>query len=1210
SSSKKVIYINEEDLANLPDETPVYVLSSSKDSGKSTAPLLPTPSVNSVSNGLSHNTPLIPFPLRAPILSSPYPAPPPVSQNFNFPPPCFHYPPPMAPPNAFIPPLLIPPSMHLLPPPNVMSPTSNPSDGQQEGNVIIILFTLFSFENDSCPYKEDYEQQHYSNISCTPAEEFFEKRGECTYGTDLMSDLENRFVQYVLKRREAALAVLPPVDRIRPPLKRPEIVERDGGTPIRLSKNCRKRPNSLKGSIPSMSEILLSNSQSEAFEDFEAKAEQQKMEVAHKEAHPYRLHPKIWHNEEGEYNSGPACACKTKYRIGPLHNQFEGETEIPRCNLESNNRDRLYHYRIMVTPTDNFFFTKATTIPHNGNDYTFDGYSIFLHTPIDDLPPCQLLRFNILYDLYHAEESFPENFTVRALDMLTEYVFKELLELLDLNWRPYGIESGCPVVHLLPRFVRELEDGSSTELLSTNVILEHWMNQSQLPLFQPSDLLNIRRIANSEWSAKINDLRGTLAWKPGAKPPAIRIDQLDRISSESSSTKHSLRSSPYPFLVHMTYTPMKLSLSRDPQYKSVLKNYLKLQYLMYNKPRISPEDRDQLATLKRKLDQMDFEGVHRREITVELSCEGFYRTGIRPDVTQFALNMASFVIHIRCILSLKSLEKRLGYEFKDKSILYQALTHPSYRRTDFGTNQDHYQNTLTSCGPRIIKYGDKLRLYKNSRKKGLTKMFSVMSMLPKQREERSDIYGNERLEFLGDAVIEIIASIHLFFMFPEMSEGSLDHFRQALVQNQHLSDLALRIGLHKYLLYTHSVDFCHDSTYIFARSDAFEAVMAAIALDGGLGAVDRIFGAVLFGDDPKIHQVWVKIPPHPLQAQHPKGDREWVSKVPTLKKLFELENQLGIHFKHIRVLARALTVRKTGYNIYTLGDNQRLEFLGDSLLKYVTTDYLFKHFPRHHEGHLSLLKNSLVNKYTQARVCSEIGLDQYVIRREDNMLKISNISEEASGTASSRQNVKNKADLLEAFIGALYVDKDITWVERFCQVCFWPRLVEFILTQEWNDPKSRLQQCCLTDRSLNEDPELAHYKLLSSSGPSNDRVYRVGVYFRNQLLAEGVGRSLQNAEKDAAAKALEIHQNVFKQLGFQREVIHKRYSEPYINKVLTKVQNYEPSFVEKFVEDKSQGEGGNSSSLESSSKRRRIGSAKDAAICHNGFDMEVEEDAV
>ncbi|VDP99250.1 unnamed protein product [Trichobilharzia regenti] len=121
------------------------------------------------------------------------------------------------------------------------------------------------------------------------------------------------------------------------------------------------------------------------------------------------------------------------------------------------------------------------------------------------------------------------------------------------------------------------------------------------------------------------------------------------------------------------------------------------------------------------------------------------------------------------------------------------------------------------------------------------------------------------------------------------------------------------------------------------------------------------------------------------------------------------------------------------------------------MLKYVSTDYLFRHFPRHHEGHLSLLKNSLVNKYTQASVCSELGLENY--------------------------NVKYRADLLEAFIGALFVDKDLTWVERFCQICFWPRLVEFILKQEWNDAKSKLQQCCLTFRSLNEDPEIAHYKV-------------------------------------------------------------------------------------------------------------------------------------
>ena len=70
-------------------------------------------------------------------------------------------------------------------------------------------------------------------------------------------------------------------------------------------------------------------------------------------------------------------------------------------------------------------------------------------------------------------------------------------------------------------------------------------------------------------------------------------------------------------------------------------------------------------------------------------------------------------------------------------------------------------------------------------------MVNVMSFMPKQHEERSKIYGNERLEFLGDAVIEIITSIHLFFMFPDLSEGNLDAYRQALVQNQHLAYLAL-----------------------------------------------------------------------------------------------------------------------------------------------------------------------------------------------------------------------------------------------------------------------------------------------------------------------------------------------------------------------------------------------------------------------------------
>ncbi|KAL5112420.1 Ribonuclease 3 [Taenia crassiceps] len=1215
-SHKKVIYITEKELASLPDGAPVYVLSSSNDSTKSQGPLLPTPSSTSFSNGdvpLSTWTSPSPSgcqyqPLNPLIPLSPlsFSALPQFVSDFRPPPLRFQYPPP--PSNVpFFAPLpdrpILPPSV----PSNRLIPNSTVSSLPRQ-------------TKSSCSLDADNSWRGevvFQSVRCTPGADFFETKGICKFATQRMINLENDFENYVLRRREKALDGFPPVDVVRPPLKRLESVDIGHDDRSVLSKNVRKRLNAKKSGISSgpfaevdstapdqplneisgnmnsvhQSEIL----QSHALDD---KLGQQRVEVSHKLAHPHRLHPSIWHNEPGEYNSGPACSCKPKYRIGPLHNQFEGEVEVPGCQPESNNRDRLYHYRVMVTPTTNFFNHKPTVIPFNGNDYLFDGYSIFLHSPIDDLPPCQLLRFNLLYEFVHLKEEFPENFTVRALDMLTEYVFKELLELLDLNWRPHGVATGCPVVHLLPRFVRRL--GSSAELLSANVILDYWMRQTQLPLIEASDLPTIRRMPNSEWSAHIDDLRGTLAWKPGAKPPAIRIDQLDRLSSYSSAPSSSTFSSSnvrlptFPMLVHMTFTPMKLSLSRDPQYKSVLKNYLKLLYLMVNKPRISAEDRNQLAGLTNKLDSMDHSGVHRREITVELSCEGFYRTGIRPDVAQFALNMASFVTHVRCIMSLKSLETRLNYQFRDKSILHQALTHPSYRRTDFGTNQDHFQNTLTSCGPRTIEYGDKLQLYKKWRKKGLSKMIRVMSFMPKQHEERSKIYGNERLEFLGDAAIEIIASIHLFFMFPDLPEGNLDAYRQALVQNQHLADLALRLGLHKHLLYTHSVDFCHDSTYIYARSDAFEAVMAALALDGGLEVVDRIFGAVLFGDCERIHRVWVRIPPHPLQVEHPDGDREWVLKVPMFKKLVDLEERLGIHFKHLRVLARALTVRKTGYNIYTLGDNQRLEFLGDSLLKYVTTDYLYRHFPRHHEGHLSLLKNSLVNKYTQATVCSELGLDQFIIRREENSLTISSIPEEATASAARKQqNVKNKADLLEAFIGALYVDKDITWVERFCQVCFWPRLVEFILKQEWNDPKSKLQQCCLTFRSLNEDPELAHYKVLECAGPSNDREHKVGVYFRKDLLAVGVGRSVQSAEMDAAKNALEAHQDSFKQLDFQRAVIHKRYRQPYIAKMLNKLKSWDESLVDKFVGDVPEDGREGTDTAEFPSKRKRYESLKE-----------------
>lgn len=108
-------------------------------------------------------------------------------------------------------------------------------------------------------------------------------------------------------------------------------------------------------------------------------------------------------------------------------------------------------------------------------------------------------------------------FTVRALDLLTQYVFVELLELLDLSWRPSGVEGGCPVVHLMPRFVRQhsTEGTAVGEVLPISAVLEQWMHHALTPLVDVMELPTIRRFSPAQWSSYIADLRGTLTTFPG-----------------------------------------------------------------------------------------------------------------------------------------------------------------------------------------------------------------------------------------------------------------------------------------------------------------------------------------------------------------------------------------------------------------------------------------------------------------------------------------------------------------------------------------------------------------------------------------------------------------------------------------------------------------------------------------------------------------------
>merc|ERR1712032_1335254 len=138
--------------------------------------------------------------------------------------------------------------------------------------------------------------------------------------------------------------------------------------------------------------------------------------------------------------------------------------------------------------------------------------------------------------------------------------------------------------------------------------------------------------------------------------------------------------------------------------------------------------------------------------------------------------------------------------------------------------------------------------------------------------------------------------------------------------------------------------------------------------------------------------------------------------------------------------------------------------------------------------------------------------------------------------------VKDKADLLEAFLGALYVDKDLEWCTVFAHVCFFPRLQQFILNQDWNDPKSKLQQCCLTLRTMDGgEPDIPVYKVIECKGPTNTRVYTVAVYFRGERLAKDYGHSIQQAEMNAAKIALENCAYLFPHLNYQKRIMERSF---------------------------------------------------------------------
>ena len=187
-----------------------------------------------------------------------------------------------------------------------------------------------------------------------------------------------------------------------------------------------------------------------------------------------------------------------------------------------------------------------------------------------------------------------------------------------------------------------------------------------------------------------------------------------------------------------------------------------------------------------------------------------------------------------------------------------------------------------------------------------------------------------------------------------------------------------------------------------------------------------------------------------------------------------------------------------------LEHNERLEFLGDAVLELAVTEYLYAKYPHHNEGDLTAYRSALVNAVTLGEVADSLSFN--------DMMKLS--KGEAKDVSRARSSIL--ADAYEAFVGALYLDQGYKACADFVGKTVLIKTEDIIRKGLYKDAKSFVQEKAQEVFSVTPS-----YKVLSEEGPDHDKLFTIGIYFADELIGEGTGKSKQEAETSAARSALE-----------------------------------------------------------------------------------------
>lgn len=223
------------------------------------------------------------------------------------------------------------------------------------------------------------------------------------------------------------------------------------------------------------------------------------------------------------------------------------------------------------------------------------------------------------------------------------------------------------------------------------------------------------------------------------------------------------------------------------------------------------------------------------------------------------------------------------------------------------------------------------------------------------------------------------------------------------------------------------------------------------------------------------------------------------------RQLNKLQELIGLKFKNRSLLNRALIHRSyiNEADSEEIKDNERLEYLGDSVLALVVNEYLFKHFENYKEGNLAKIKSAVVSEETLAKVAKNLNLGSFI-----SMGK----GEELSG---GRERSSILSNTIEAVIGAIYLDSGLKASRKFVLGLLKDDIERIDNLTYLRDPKTTLQE--FVQKKYKERPE---YIVIAEKGPDHKKHFIVKLKFAGKEVAIGEGSSKRKAEMNAATKVL------------------------------------------------------------------------------------------